>query len=179
MKPLNLVRWALLTAATLALSCGLLAFFGSGELSQTQHASAKSRWAAQGIRHYRLAVMTGLSCRLEVEVRDEQVVAVLREDECGYPARTVSGLFTMIERAPSPLFTCASPSCACRNIITVYAIYEPQLGYPEKIAVRVDRETNWRKMSFWRYLWSARKLPNCDMASHADMVDVPLLTPLP
>ncbi len=95
-------------------------------------------------------------------MRDEQVVAVLREDECGYPARTVSGLFTMIERAPSPLFTCASPSCACRNIITVYALYDPQLGYPQKIAVRVDRETNWRRMAFWRYLWSARKLPNCD-----------------
>src|SRR5262245_56252320 len=128
MKPLNLVRWAMLIVATLALAFGLLAFFSSSELLQTQHDTAKSLWAERSIRHYRLAVMTGLSCRLEVEVRDEQVVAVLREDDCGYPARTVSGLFTMIERAPSPLFTCASPSCACRNIITVYALYDPELG---------------------------------------------------
>jgi hypothetical protein len=121
---------------------------------------------------------SGNPCRLEVEVRDERVVAVLREDTCTHPARTVTMLFNMVEHAVSPLYTCAPPSCACRHVVTVYADYNAQLGFPQKVAVRVERETNWRERPFWRYLWTARRLPDCAWASNADIVNVLALTPL-
>ena len=139
---------------------------------------AKGRWSAATLRHYRLVTLSGEPCRLDVEVRDERVVEVLHEDACSHPARTVTTLFNAVERAVSPLYTCAPPSCACRHIITVYAKYDPQLGYPEKVAVRVQREPNWRAQAFWRYLWTARRLPNCAWASNADIVNVLALTPL-
>jgi uncharacterized protein DUF6174 len=171
-------RWALLLGATVALGCGLLGLFSTSQSPRTQLASAKRRWADGNVAHYRLIVEAGPRCRLDVEVRDERVAAVLREDACGYPARTVTDLFNMVERARTPMFTCAPPSCACRNVVTVYAIYDAELGYPRKIAVRAEREANWSEPAFWSHLWSAQSLPDCRWASYADIVDVPLVVPI-
>jgi len=90
----------------------------------------------------------------------------------------VPGLFNLVERAISPLYNCAPPSCACRNIVSVYALYDEQLGYPRKVAVRAVRETNWRAPAFWRYLWQQRRIPDCVWASNADIVTVHAVTPL-
>jgi uncharacterized protein DUF6174 len=178
MKSLNTpARWLLLIGVA-ALGCGLLALFSSSQSPRTQLASAKSRWAGRTVSHYRLIVEAGRPCRLDVEVRDERVIAVFHQDACGYPARTVTDLFNMVERAPTPMFTCAPPSCACRNVVTVYAIYDEQLGYPRKIAVRAERESNWGDFAFWRQLWSAWSLPDCRWASYADIVNVPFMAPL-
>jgi hypothetical protein len=177
-RNISVPRWALLIGVTLALGCGLLALISTNRSPRTQLASAQSRWAEGGLSHYRLIVDAGRRCRLDVEVRDERVVAVLHEDACGYPARTVTDLFNMVARAPSPMSTCAPPRCACRNVVTVYAIYDAQLGYPRKIAVRAEREANWGEAAFWRHLWSTRSLPDCRWASYADIVDVPLMAPI-
>jgi hypothetical protein len=139
---------------------------------------AKGRWAAAALRHYRLITLSGNPCRLEVEVRDERVVEVLHEDPCSHPARTVTTLFNLVEHAVSPLYTCAPPSCACRHVVTVYARYDAQVGYPQKVAVRVERQVNWSERPFWRYLWTAGRLPDCAWASNADIVNVLALTPL-
>jgi hypothetical protein len=133
---------------------------------------AKDRWEASAVSHYRMVVEAGNPCRLEIEVRDERVAAVLHEDPCGHPARTVTDLFKLIERAPSPIYSCAPPSCACRNVVTVYALYDERLGYPRRIAVLAEREPNWRAMRFWRYVWSERRLPDCAWSSSADIVNV-------
>jgi uncharacterized protein DUF6174 len=165
-------RYLLIAALALALGCGLIVTFGPALPLSSPIAAAKERWAASPVSHYRMVVEAGNPCRLEVEVRDEHVAAVLREDPCGHPVRTVSDLFKMIERAPSPLYTCAPPSCACRNVITIYALYDQRLGYPHRVAVLVERETNWRSMRFWRYVWSDQRLPDCAWSSSADIVNV-------
>src|SRR5215468_6921303 len=106
MKSLNTpARWLLLTAVAAALSCGLLAFVSTNQSPRTELASAKSRWAESTVSHYRLIVDAGGLCRLDVEVRDERVIAVLHQEACGYPARAVTDLFNMVERAPTPMFT--------------------------------------------------------------------------
>jgi hypothetical protein len=169
-------RYLLLAALVMALGGGLIAAFGSALALNPPIAAAKERWAANPVSHYRMVIDAGNPCRLEVEVRDERVAAVLHEDPCGHPVRTVSDLFKMIERAPSPLYTCAPPSCACRNIITINALYDERLGYPRHIAVLVERETNWRSMRFWRYVWSDRRLPDCVWSSSADIVNVRAMT---
>jgi hypothetical protein len=172
------VRWILSIGVVAALGYGLAGLLGQYPAAPTQLAAAKSRWAAGAIPHYRLIAQTGSPCRLDVEVRDEQVAQVLYEDPCSYPARTVTGLFNLVERATSPLYTCAPPSCACQNVVTVYAIYDDQLGYPRKVAVRAERETNWRSRAFWTYLWAAQQLPDCVWASNADIINILAVTPL-
>jgi hypothetical protein len=173
---ISAARWTLLAAFIATLGVGLIAAFGHGLPLRTPSAAAKDRWAARPVSHYRMVVETGNPCRLEIEVRDERVAAVLHEDPCGHPVRTVSDLFKMIERAPSPLYTCAPPSCACRNVVTIYALYDERLGYPRRIAVLVEREPNWRNTRFWRYVWSERRLPDCGWLSSADIVNVRSLT---
>jgi Family of unknown function (DUF6174) len=171
-------RWALGAALIAALGGGLIAAFQEGLALRAPNAAAKARWAAGTTAHYRMVVETGSPCRLEIEVRDEHVAAVLYADACGHPARTVTDLFQIIERAPSPLYTCAPPNCACRNVVSVYALYDERLGYPQRIAVLAEREPNWRTMRFWRYVWSERRLPDCAWSSSADIVNVRSMTPL-
>jgi hypothetical protein len=168
-------RRALLAALVAALGGGLAAALYGLPL-RPPSVAAKDRWAASLVAHYRMVVEAGNPCRLEIEVRDERVAAVLHEDPCGHPARTVTDLFRLIERAPPPIYTCAPPSCACRNVITVYALYDEQLGYPRRVAVLAERETNWRATRFWRYVWSERRLPDCVWSSSADIVNVRSLT---
>ena len=170
-------RYALLAALLLALG-GLFAALGLGLALRPPSAAARERWAASPVSHYHMVVEAGNPCRLEVEVRDERVAAVLHEDQCIHPARTVTDLFTLIERAPSPLYNCAPPSCACRNAVTVYVVYDEQLGYPRRIAILAEREPNWRAMRFWSYVWSEQRLPDCAWSSSADIVNVRSMTPL-
>jgi hypothetical protein len=159
-----------------ALGGGVLAVFGLGLPLHPPSEAAKERWAASLVSHYRMVLEAGNPCRLEVEVRDERVAAVLHEDPCGHPARTVTDLFKLIERAPSPLYNCAPPSCACRNAVTVFVVYDELLGYPHRIAILAEREPNWRSMRFWRYVWSERRLPDCAWSSSADIVNVRSMT---
>src|SRR5262245_26001264 len=169
------MRRTLLAALVAMLGCGL-AVASHGLPLRAPSVAARDRWAASTVSHYRMIVESGNPCRLEIEVRDERVAAVLHEDACGHPARTVTDLFTMIERAPSPLYSCAPPNCACRNVVTVDALYDERLGYPRRITVLAQRESNWRAMRFWRYVWSERRLPDCAWSSSADIVNVSSMT---
>ena len=171
-------RWALLGVVLAIAGCGLAGLLVQRLPAPDQLAAARSRWMSSTVSHYRMIVSAGNPCRIEVEVRDEQVIHVLQEDSCSYPARTVTDLFNLVERAVSPLYTCAPPSCACRNVVTVYALYDERLGYPRTVAVRAERESNWRQRAFWRYIWEAQRLPDCVWASNADIVNVLALTPL-
>ena len=170
------VWYALLAALGMAIGGGMIVAFGAAFALSSPLARAKERWETSLASHYRMVVESGNPCRLEVEVRDERVATILYEDPCGHPVRTVSDLFKMIERAPSPLYTCAPPSCACRNVITINALYDERLGYPHHIAVLVERETNWRSRRFWQYVWSDRRLPDCAWSSSADIVNVRSMT---
>ena len=168
-------RWALFAALIAILGVGVAGAFHGLPL-RAPSVAAKERWAASTVSHYRMVVEAGNPCRLEIEVRDERVAAVLHEDPCGHPARTVTDLFKLIERAPSPLYSCAPPNCACRNVVTVYALYDERLGYPRRIAVLAEREPNWRAMRFWRYIWAEQRLPDCAWSSSADIVNVRSMT---
>jgi hypothetical protein len=169
-------RYTLLAVFVVALGGGALAALGASLALRPPSLVAKERWATSSVSHYRMTLEAGNPCRLEVEVRDERVAAVLHQDPCGHPARTVTDLFKMIERAPSPLYSCAPPNCACRNVVTVYALYDEQLGYPHRIAVLAEREPNWRTMRYWGYVWSEWRLPDCAWSSSADIVNVRSIT---
>jgi hypothetical protein len=110
-RNISVPRWALLIGVTMALGCGLLGLISTNRSPRTQLASAQSRWAEHGLSHYRLIVDAGRRCRLDVEVRDERVVAVLHEDACGYPARTVTDLFNMVARALADVHLRAATLC--------------------------------------------------------------------
>ena len=168
-------RQVLLAALVVMLGGGLAAAFHGLPL-RAASVAAKDRWAASMVSHYRMVVEAGNPCRLEIEVRDERVVAVLHQDACGHPARTVTDLFKIIDRAPSPLYSCAPPNCVCRNVVTIYARYDEQLGYPRSIAVLAERELNWRTMPLWRYVWSEQRLPDCAWSSTADIFNVRAMT---
>lgn len=146
---------------------------------QAQLREAEERWQSQRPAHYRLEIDAGAPCRLDVEIRNERVVAIFHRDSCGYPARTISDLFGVIRRAGPSVSTCAIPYCACRNIIGVYALYDPQQGYPMLIGVHSERIANWTKPAFWQYIASAWQIPDCSWSSDAEIVRVLMLTPLP
>src|SRR5262245_15050996 len=169
-------RYVLLAALLVASSGGVLAALDLSSLLRPPSVAAKERWAASQVSHYRMVVEAGNPCRLEVEVREEHVEAMLHEDPCGHPARTVTDLFRLFERAPSPIYSCAPTDCACRNVVTIIAVYDERLGYPRRIAVLAEREPNWRDKRFWRYVWSERRLPDCVWSSSADIVNVRSMT---
>src|SRR5690349_16650748 len=100
-------RYKLLAALLVAFGGGALAALDLRSLLRPPSMAAQERWAASRVSHYRMVVEAGNPCRLEVEVREERVAAMLHEDPCGHPARTVTDLFRLIERAPSPIYSCA------------------------------------------------------------------------
>jgi hypothetical protein len=100
--------------------------------------AARSRWAARPFSRYRLTVDSTLlkrPCRQEVEVRDEEVVAVL-ENVClndaawdTPPAVAVTDLFQSIESSIVRR-TCGPNGCRCDGVVYVDVAYDDRLGYP-------------------------------------------------
>jgi Family of unknown function (DUF6174) len=113
--------------------------------------AVRQRWAAAGIRHYRMVVTanpmapgwpTGLGCPQEVEVRDEQVVRVERGAACEPIARlmegrsipnppTVTALFAEIEEYARGA-ACGAQGCRC-GVMRAEVEYDRALGYPLRI----------------------------------------------
>ncbi len=172
-------RWLLALALLPALGCGALGVLNWHISDEAQLEAAKSRWAARPFDAYRLSVLSGETCELDVAVRGEQVIQVLHEEPCSSAGRTVSDLFRLLERSRETIDACVRWYCACRNTLRVYAVYDPQLGYPRRIAVRAERAINWTHPSLWRYVLRYGALPDCLRDTDAQIVAVRALTPLP
>jgi hypothetical protein len=161
------------------LSYGLLELLDQQPATDTQLAAAESLWARRPFSHYQLVVAAGVSCELGIEVRDEKAVRVFHPSSCGYPVRTVKDLFEMVKRNKPVTQNCTYFRCACRQSIDVYASYDEQWGYPVRVAVWLRREANLQHADFWRYLLTAKQLPNCARVADVEIVRVVSLTPLP
>ena len=173
------LRWALGAVIVVALGCGLFALLAQPPAPETQLAAAERRWAERPFSHYELVVAAGVGCQLGVEVRDEQAIRVFHPSSCGYPARTVKDLFDMVKRNKPVTYNCTYFRCACRQSLDVYAVYDPQWGYPMRIAVGLRRQANLQHPDFWRYLLTSKRLPSCARVADVEIVRVVSLTPLP
>jgi len=172
-------RWAIGAAIVAVLGCGLLALVRWQPAQERQLADAENRWAQRPFSHYQLVVAAGAACELGVEVRDEQAVRIFHPSTCGYPVRTVKDLFDMLKRNKRVTQDCTFFRCACRQSIDVYASYDEQWGYPQRIAVWLQREPNLQHPDFWSYLLTAKQLPGCTRVADVEIVRVVSLTPLP
>ena len=170
--------WGLaLGGLTLVLLCGGM----SGVLFLAGHhgryLEARQRWQAQAPSHYLVTIVSGPSCSLEAEVRDEQLARLVREDSCLHPARIVTDLFALIDRGQLSE-SCFFAGCACRMDVMTYASYDATYGYPMAIVMRHDRASNWWARGFWSYVLEYGRLPDCARTSEAPVIDSVSLTPL-
>ena len=166
----------LLLAASVSLvllSCGMAGLsLGLPPVSTRAQrlADAENRWLARAVTHYRLVMQAPSWCRLDVEIRNEQVVQVF-ENSCPAAPRTVSNLFEQIRQLDSTanLAFCAPKGCECTEVRFAEAVYDQELGFPRSIQLRRQRQTNWRE--FWRF-FVAHGMPNCLTPRDLDVVDV-------
>lgn len=167
---------ALVAAAALALSC--TAALGGVTLRGRAIAEAEARWRARPFRAYVMSIEE-LNCGLDVEVRDERVVRVTLWNRCVRDGRTISELFAVARRDGDTGARCIAQGCACDDRLHVSAEYDPALGYPRWIEVRVRAEPNWLHPDAWRYLVASGRPPACAMMEGNKVIRVLSLTPLP
>jgi hypothetical protein len=171
---------SLAACVTLLLACGIGALFiprSSSMASRAQELTdARNRWLSQPVPHYRLVLEAPSWCRLDVEIQTEKVVRVF-ENSCPTAPRTVTGLFDMITQLDSTAETifCAPRGCECTELRYATASYDQQMGFPQTIRLRRDRQPN------WPHLWSfvmAHGVPNCLTPRDIDLVRVVSLDPI-
>lgn len=133
--------------------------------------AARARWEAAPVEHYRMAVeMRGWGgCAQDAEVRRERVVRIAKNSCRFFSPRTVTSLFTEVERfLRSPEFgaTCRrglpGRDCACYAPYQVSTVYNSRHGYPEELVVTIERyQPNRNHLHYWRYLLRNWREPNC------------------
>ena len=171
---------SLALCVALLLACGLSALFiprPSSIASRAQQlADARNRWLSRPVPHYRLVMQAPSWCRLDVEIQSEKVVRVF-ENSCPTSPRTVTGLFDLIKQLDSTAETifCAPRGCECTEVRYIYASYDQQMGFPQIIRLRRDRQMNWPEL--WRFV-VAHGVPNCLTPHDIDLVQVVSLNPI-
>lgn len=112
----------------------------------TDLVAAEARWAGHPIGHYSLTIVrqaervvpTQPTCEQDLEVRNEQIVAVSK-DTCSNSSylviaispTTVSGLFKVLEHDTTEIRWAEDVNCG--QLSVVEAAYDPQSGYPTTI----------------------------------------------
>lgn len=178
-------RWLRVLAVAVAicgvlLACGLGLLLGahpSATFSRAQElADARNRWLSQPVRHYRLVMQAPSWCRLDVEIQAEQVVRVF-QNSCPNAPQTVTSMFEMIRQLDSEAGTifCAPAGCECTEVRYATASYDQQLGFPRRISLRHERQTNWPEL--WRF-FVAHGLPRCLTPIDTDVVNVLSMQPI-
>lgn len=173
--PRRIARWLLVA---LGLCVGPVALFAllaplfpgtpSGDL-----AAARVRWAANPLRHYRLEAHNS-GCPLAVEVRDEQVVAVL-DNPCDRQRLTVTALFAGIAEDIRQIHgTCSPNGCGCDGIWQVRVTYDDRHGYPIQIIHELDPD------GLWVFTWGGlRPRVVCRLMYIGNAQATFVITPLP
>lgn len=144
MKPL----WRSVIITTALLISGIVAVGVAPQLlAQQELAKAQSRWAERDFKRYRMVVETdnGFSevCRQEVEIENEKVINVVQDCKKSgsfveQPTQTITDLFDELEKYSSKT-ECGPNGCACDGVISADTSYEPQLGYPRQIELKLKR----------------------------------------
>ncbi len=119
-------------------------------------AKAQSRWAGREFKRYRMVVETdnGFSerCRQEVEIENEKVINVLQDCKkpgsfVEQPTVTITDLFNQIEKHTLKT-ECGPNGCSCDGVISADVSYDPQLGYPRQIELKL-KQLNF--VEFWMH----------------------------
>lgn len=144
MKPL----WRSVIITTALLISGIVAVGVAPQLlAQQELAKAQSRWENRDFKRYRIVVETdnGFSepCRQEVEIENEKVINVVHDCKkpgafVAQPTQTITDLFNELEKYSSKT-ECGPNGCSCDGVISADASYDPQLGYPRQIEVKLKR----------------------------------------
>lgn len=144
MKPL----WRSVIITTALLISGIVAVGVAPQLlAQQKLAKAQSRWAARDFKRYRMVVETdnGFAepCRQEVEIENEKVINLVQDCKkpgsfVEQPTQTITDLFNELEKYSSKT-ECGPNGCACDGVISADVSYEPQLGYPRQIELKLKR----------------------------------------
>lgn len=144
MKPL----WRSVIITTALLISGIVAVGVAPQLlAQQKLAKAQSRWAARDFKRYRMVVETdnGFSevCRQEVEIENEKVINVVQDCKKSgsfveQPTQTITDLFNELEKYSSKT-ECGPNGCSCDGVISADTSYDPQLGYPRQIELKLKR----------------------------------------
>ena len=175
-------RYLLLATTIVALlSCAAVGLALQWAPSQEQSlAAARALWDRRPFSRYRMVTehTGGLeTCRQDVEVWDERVVAVL-SNTCPRSPMTVVNLFLEIERYILTIGgQCGPNGCACDGPIGVDVVYDSRLGYPRRLKVRSKPEQRWQYPAYWRRLLSGG---GCTLIGFdGPAIEVVSLTPLP
>jgi hypothetical protein len=173
-------RWAVLGGSMLIGMLAVVLFTLLWPTSTWARASelaqAEQRWSLRTFGRYSVHLIDK-RCAQRIEVRNERVVSVL-PNRCDVQPRTVSDLFDLIRRDGSISHPCIFQGCACDDILLVQATYHPELGYPQRVLVRVRATPNWRHPEFWQRAWATRQLPTCNaLAEGSKIIQVVSITP--
>ena len=144
MKPL----WRSVMIGTALLISGIVAVGVAPQLlAQQELAKAQSRWAGRDFNRYRMIVETdnGFAepCRQEVEIENEKVINVVQDCKkpgsfVEQPTVTITDLFNELAKYTSKT-ECGPNGCSCDGVISADVSYEPQLGYPRQIELKLKR----------------------------------------
>jgi hypothetical protein len=144
MKPL----WRSVMIGTALLISGIVAVGVAPQLlAQQELAKAQSRWENRDFKRYRMVVETdnGFSqvCRQEVEIENEKVINVVQDCKkpgafVAQPTQTITDLFNELEKYSSKT-ECGPNGCSCDGVISADSSYDPQLGYPRQIEVKLKQ----------------------------------------
>lgn len=174
-------RRVIVVAVLLLLACGA----GSGLLGlRAQSAAARAeswqqaqrRWAAHGFAHYRVVMQAPSWCRMDLEIKDEQVVTVY-QNSCPSPPLSVADLFVSARQLDSEAdrVYCGPDGCECTERRFAVAAYDAQLGFPRTIKLGRMRAINWPELGHYMLLHG---MPNCLDPRDVDVVNVISLQPL-
>jgi hypothetical protein len=177
----GLLALGLLAAGVvLLLSCGLIGLLGSYGPSAADRAQqlseARSRWSSRALTHYRMVMQAPSWCRLDIEIRHEQIVKVF-ENSCPGAPQTVTGLFELIKQldsSPDRLY-CAPAGCECTEVRFVQADYDDQFGFPRSIRLRRRRALDWSNL--WGFFMT-HGVPNCLSPLDLEVVNVISFKPM-
>lgn len=171
-----LVTLAAIAGCVLLLG-GLLAYrlLGSAPSGLPALSAARERWAARPFARYHMLVHD--ICDQELTVEGLRIVKA-SQTFCASRGRTVDDLFKLIERDQTVTYTCVARGCTCDDVISVRATYDPQLGYPTTIEVRITARPNPNHLDFWRQMWATWSMPRCGLMEGSKTIRVTALKPL-
>lgn len=138
--------------------------------------AAQARWDARPFARYRAEIKDG-PCRYTVEVTG-RTITWSTPVRCDLPRQTVDDFLVLAGRDDTVGIACVARGCACRDIYKVTTVYDPVLGYPREMDVRLRPELNYLHRDYWRAAFRLRRAPDCGLMEGQKEVRITLM-PLP
>jgi hypothetical protein len=140
---------------------GGLAINGPALSREHERRDAEHRWSQRPFGAYRL-VLEDFRCVYDIEVQGQKIVDSAPRADCIREARSIDDLFVLLQRDGSTGTRCITQGCACDDRLSVQGSYDPVLGYPREIEVRISAQPNWQHADYWRYMATHLRPPTCE-----------------